>query len=77
MELIPLLITLIILGVVAYIALWAINQVPMPQPIKVAVILVGADHHPGSASHDALPGVALMSRGCNLRNGLCVIICRP
>lgn len=42
MELIPLLITLIILGVVAYIFLWAINQVPMPQPIKVAVILVGA-----------------------------------
>ena len=42
MELIPLLITLIILGVVAYIFMWAIGQIPMPQPIKVAVICVGA-----------------------------------
>lgn len=42
MALIPLLITLIILGAVCWIAWWAISQVPMPQPIRVAVTVVFA-----------------------------------
>lgn len=42
MALIPLLITLIIIGVVCYIAWWAISQIPMPQPIRTAVVVVFA-----------------------------------
>lgn len=41
MELIPLFITLIILGIVAWLVWYLVEQIPMPQPFKIAVLAVG------------------------------------
>lgn len=39
---ISLLITLIIVCLVLYVAWWALNQIPMPQPVKVVVVVIFA-----------------------------------
>ena len=39
---ISLLITLLILCLIAYVAWWALSQIPLPQPIRVVVIVIFA-----------------------------------
>ena len=41
MELIPLFITLIVLGVIAWLVWFLVEQIPMPQPFRLAVLAVG------------------------------------
>lgn len=40
MDLVSLLIALILFGVIAWIVVWIVGQIPMPQPIKVAVYAI-------------------------------------